>query len=62
MIHLKIDLLISLLLLISWTSFVTILPPIVIVIYYISKLKLDVIDKKFNGSWKSYLKAIVGKK
>jgi hypothetical protein len=30
-------------------------------IYYLSVLKINVVDKKYNGSWKEYIKSIFKK-
>lgn len=34
----------------------------VMIIYYISKLKIDVVDKKHSGSWKHFFKSIINRK
>ena len=48
-----------LILTISWQPLFGSLSAIVACIYYLSKLKLDVVDKKYEGSWKLYFKSIL---
>ena len=33
---------------------------LMVFLYYISKIKFEIVDVKFNGSWKSYFKSLIG--
>lgn len=43
-------------------SIFSILTSLVASIYFLSMLKVNVIDKKYNGSWKQYFKSILKKR
>lgn len=47
------------LLVISWQPILGSISSAVIIVYYISKLKIDVVDTKYSGSWKQYFKSIL---
>jgi len=46
------------LLVISWQPVFGVLASIAAITYYIAMLKMNVVDEKFGGSWKQYLKSI----
>ena len=45
----------------SQPSFFSIITSIVASIYFLSMLKVNVIDKKYDRSWKNYIKSIFKK-
>lgn len=44
---------------ISWQPFFGSVSAIIACVYYLSKIKMDVVDKKYDGSWKLYIKSIL---
>ena len=48
----------SLILLITWGTAMSIVTGFVGFVYYMSILKLNVVDVKYNGSWKLYVQSI----
>lgn len=61
MIH-KIHLLLEslpLLFLIAWQPLFGCISAAAASVYYISKLKIDIVDKKYEGSWKLYIKSML---
>ena len=51
---------VCLLFVISWQPFFGIIASIAAISYYVAMLKMNVIDAKFGGSWKRYIKSIFG--
>lgn len=41
------------------TDLLPLIGSLVFIAYYISMLKLNVVDKKYKGSWNQYLKSIL---
>lgn len=37
--------------------FLSVISSIVVIVYFISMLKLNVVDKKYQGKWKAFFKA-----
>lgn len=37
--------------------FLSVISSIVVIIYFVSMLKLNVVDKKYQGKWKAFFKA-----
>lgn len=50
------------LLLVSTPNLFSILASLAATIYFLSMLKVNVVDQKYNGSWGSYFKSIFKKK
>lgn len=48
----------SMILLITWGTAMSIVTGFVGFVYYMSILKLNVVDVKYNGSWKQYIQSI----
>lgn len=48
----------SMILLITWGTAMSIVTGFVGFVYYMSILKLNVVDVKYNGSWKLYVQSI----
>lgn len=57
----KVDLLITYFLFVSGGNFMATLGSICIIVYYLSKLKFEVIDKNYKSSWRNYIKSIFKK-
>lgn len=43
---------------IHWQPIFGIMASIAAMLYYLSMTKINVVDRKFNGSWKKYFKSI----
>lgn len=53
---------ILMLLVINWQPVFGSLMSIAGMLYYAGKIKIDIVDKKYNGSWKQYLQSLIIKK
>lgn len=49
----------AVLLTIHWQPIFGIISSACIAVYYVSKLKIDVVDKKYSGKWLKYFKSII---
>lgn len=49
----------AVLLTIHWQPIFGIISSSCIAVYYVSKLKIDVVDKKYEGRWIKYFKSII---
>jgi hypothetical protein len=46
-------------LVIKWQPILGSLASLVIIFYYLSMLKINVVDPKFGGSWKKFIKTVI---
>lgn len=47
------------LLVINWQPFFGCLMSIAGMLYYAGKIKIDIVDKKYSGSWRQYIQSIL---